>query len=236
MTITLLDNIGSSAAAKTIPLASASFLGRQSNVISIADPSGDVTLAGGYFKAANSTVDQPHLQLVGLLARASMGKNCIDAYGLQSHLTLVSGAESSGNMTAISGKVILGGNNAGGIPSAGLFTVEGDFAPNNAYGVWVDIVDATVAAMLELHCNGGVAGNAIKIDKSGDGAITKDIKLQNGETIDNADDGVITLSSAMKLTPHSDPPSSAAEGQIYADTDHHLYYYNGSSWKQLDNA
>ncbi len=40
---------------------------------------------------------------------------------------------------------------------------------------------------------------------------------------------------AMKLTPQSDPPSPAEEGMIYADTDHHLYYYNGATWKVLDN-
>jgi hypothetical protein len=26
------------------------------------------------------------------------------------------------------------------------------------------------------------------------------------------------------------------EGQIYANsTDHHIYFYNGTTWKQLDN-
>ena len=39
----------------------------------------------------------------------------------------------------------------------------------------------------------------------------------------------------MKLVPQADPPGSPAEGMIYADTDHHLYYYNGTTWKQLDN-
>ncbi len=41
---------------------------------------------------------------------------------------------------------------------------------------------------------------------------------------------------AMKLTLLTDPPSPAEEGMIYADTDHHLYYYNGTDWKQLDNV
>ncbi len=40
---------------------------------------------------------------------------------------------------------------------------------------------------------------------------------------------------AFKLPLQSDPPSPAEEGMIYADTDHHLYYYNGTTWKQLDN-
>jgi hypothetical protein len=245
MILSMLDSIGTLSAAKTIPLAAASFVPIVANVVSTANPSGSVTLSGGYFKAANTTADQANLQIVGLLSRASMGKNCIDAYGLQSHTTLVDGAESTGNMTAVSGKTILYDDNASGIVTAGLFTLEGQASdthgavprvPNTAYGVWVDVVDTNIAAGVEIHANNSTLASGIKIDKSGTGAVTKDITLQNGETIDNASDGVVTLSAALKLTPQADPPNPAAEGQIYADTDHHLYYYNGSEWKQLDNA
>lgn len=45
----------------------------------------------------------------------------------------------------------------------------------------------------------------------------------------------VTINAVLKLTPMADPPGSPEEGMIYADTDHHLYYYNGSTWKQLDN-
>ena len=44
-----------------------------------------------------------------------------------------------------------------------------------------------------------------------------------------------TLNAVLTLTPMADPPGAPAEGMIYADTDHHLYYYNGSGWVQLDN-
>ncbi len=47
--------------------------------------------------------------------------------------------------------------------------------------------------------------------------------------------GQVTFDDFLLLTPASDPPSPAAEGMVYADTDHHLYYYNGTTWKQLDN-
>ncbi len=47
-------------------------------------------------------------------------------------------------------------------------------------------------------------------------------------------DSVTTLIGCMKLVPQADPPASPAQGMIYADTDHHLYYYDGSTWKQLD--
>jgi|WetSurMetagenome_2_1015567.scaffolds.fasta_scaffold835854_2 hypothetical protein len=50
------------------------------------------------------------------------------------------------------------------------------------------------------------------------------------DTINITTDGI----SFMYFVPRADPPT-ASEGMIYADTDHHLYYYNGSTWKQLDN-
>lgn len=41
--------------------------------------------------------------------------------------------------------------------------------------------------------------------------------------------------SFVYLNPEPNPPGSPFEGMIYAKTDHHLYYYNGTTWKQLDN-
>ncbi len=41
--------------------------------------------------------------------------------------------------------------------------------------------------------------------------------------------------SFVYLNPEPNPPGSPFEGMIYADTDHHLYYFNGTDWKQLDN-
>lgn len=49
--------------------------------------------------------------------------------------------------------------------------------------------------------------------------------------------GHVTLASGvLSLTPRAAPPEDGAEGMIYADTDHHLYYHNGTTWLQLDNA
>jgi len=59
---------------------------------------------------------------------------------------------------------------------------------------------------------------------------TGDIVLSTGPTLTT-----VNITDVIKLTPTASPPSGATEGMIYADTDHHLYYYNGTGWIQLDN-
>jgi hypothetical protein len=76
--------------------------------------------------------------------------------------------------------------------------------------------------------------DAIRILKNGtayigDASSTTDPILTVSTT-----DSTTTLIGILKLTPQDDPPVSASEGMIYADTDHHLYYYNGTAWVQLD--
>jgi len=44
----------------------------------------------------------------------------------------------------------------------------------------------------------------------------------------------VDINGILKLTPTTEP-ASPVEGMVYAGTDHHLYYYNGTTWKQLDN-
>jgi len=44
---------------------------------------------------------------------------------------------------------------------------------------------------------------------------------------------LLHVDGEVRLTPQADPPGSAAEGDLYADTDNDLYYYNGSEWKSL---
>lgn len=49
-------------------------------------------------------------------------------------------------------------------------------------------------------------------------------------------DSVAYLSAeVLTLRPILNPPDTPVEGMIYVDTDHHIYYYNGTAWKQLDN-
>jgi hypothetical protein len=59
---------------------------------------------------------------------------------------------------------------------------------------------------------------------------TGDIVLNTGPTLTT-----VNITDVIKLTPTASPPAGATEGMIYADTDHHLYYYNGSTWVQMDN-
>ena len=57
---------------------------------------------------------------------------------------------------------------------------------------------------------------------------TGDIVLSTGPTLTT-----VNITDVIKLTPTASPPSGATEGMIYADTDHHLYYYNGTSWVSM---
>jgi hypothetical protein len=42
-----------------------------------------------------------------------------------------------------------------------------------------------------------------------------------------------TFATHIKLIPTASPPASPEEGMLYADTDHKLYYYNGTDWKEV---
>ena len=43
----------------------------------------------------------------------------------------------------------------------------------------------------------------------------------------------IEISTVLALTPTASPPAGETEGMLYADTDHKLYYYNGTDWKEV---
>jgi len=47
----------------------------------------------------------------------------------------------------------------------------------------------------------------------------------------------LTINAVLLLPPLSSAPFSGTEveGMIYLGTDHHIYYWNGTIWKQLDN-
>jgi hypothetical protein len=208
-----LLSIGSYNAAKTVALTNTGFYQPfQINLVSNTNPISESILSGAYVKVATTT-NQANMNLTGVATRAIMGGNVAQAYGTQSHLTIAAG-QSAGNMTAISGKTILGENTTGGIVSAGLFTVEGNNAAtttSTGYGVWADITKgAQVTSIFEGNVNDPNSSAAVGLKLSG--AITTgidldsitgvstDIKLQNGEIISNATDGTISFGAANLVT------------------------------------
>lgn len=76
---------------------------------------------------------------------------------------------------------------------------------------------------------------AIVQDNAGDDQAALNIQ-QDGSAPGIIVTSTTNLSAGIRLVPQALPPASAVEGDIYADTDNHLYYYNGTAWKQLDNA
>lgn len=76
---------------------------------------------------------------------------------------------------------------------------------------------------------------------NGDITVNDTIWLMGGEVIYATGNGAITLQTggrvtikdALHLNPTASPPGGATQGDLYFDTDGHLYIYNGSAWKQL---
>jgi hypothetical protein len=77
---------------------------------------------------------------------------------------------------------------------------------------------------------------AIGANTIANGSNTATILDDNGTDVWMGENGqAATIQTIAKLLPTADPPGSPSLGWIYADTDTHLYFYNGSSWVQLDN-
>ena len=82
----------------------------------------------------------------------------------------------------------------------------------------------------EILALDGVTGSLNYSSENYGATGTGDIVLNTGPTLTT-----VNITDVIKLTPTASPPAGATEGMIYADTDHHLYYYNGTGWIQLDN-
>ena len=77
----------------------------------------------------------------------------------------------------------------------------------------------------EILALDGVTGSLNYSSENYGATGTGDIVLNTGPTLTT-----VNITDVIKLTPTASPPAGATEGMIYADTDHHLYYYNGTSW------
>jgi len=80
----------------------------------------------------------------------------------------------------------------------------------------------------ELAALDGVTGSLNYSTENYGSTGTGDIVLSTGATLTT-----VNITDVIKLTPTASPPAGATEGMIYADTDHHLYYYNGTSWVSM---
>ncbi len=111
----------------------------------------------------------------------------------------------------------------------------------------IDNVSVSEGGDITLLCLDGQephpTGGALQINTGyafDDGAATPadggNLSIILGGGVNGGANGYCYIRSVIALNPIDDAPTPAVEGMIYADTDHHLYYYNGTTWKQLDNA
>lgn len=83
----------------------------------------------------------------------------------------------------------------------------------------------------------------------GDADVNGDVNIDGAAVIDGAasvgGDATITgdasanslsLATVLLLTPTETAPTPPSEGMVYADTDHKLYFYNGTAWKEVTFA
>ncbi len=133
------------------------------------------------------------------------------------------------NITNSNGSILclgFGGANIGGIvsaPNSGGITINNfdvvsriNSAGSNIALTYCKLIQLIAAANITL------TDSRIVINSAGITPTYSDVLLND-------------LGAFGKLLPTVNPPSNPVEGWIYADTDHHLYYYNGTTWKQLDN-
>ena len=86
---------------------------------------------------------------------------------------------------------------------------------------------ATLPASLTIGSSSVTGTEAYSSENYGSTG-TGNIVLSTGPTLTT-----VNITDVIKLTPTASPPAGATEGMIYADTDHHLYYYNGTSWVSM---
>jgi len=83
------------------------------------------------------------------------------------------------------------------------------------------------------QANGGifVPGNH---QVAGDADVNGNLNVDGATTVVTlAATGALSTGAHVALTPLASAPSPAAEGMLYAGTDHKLYFYNGSDWQEV---
>jgi len=141
--------------------------------------------------------------------------------------------------------VAIGNASSGSYSSSGAIRLQKNFSVkslNSAGDGDLPVLTMTADDTLSVG-DPTLSGGAVVITNGASIEIavgTADLFLDSSGAMEFAGGGQATFdgpvsANFMKLVPQADPPGSPAEGMIYADTDHHLYYYNGTTWKQLDN-
>ena len=92
------------------------------------------------------------------------------------------------------------------------------------------LTNASATGHLMQLVNEGT-GRGVFIDQNGNGV---GIELQSAATTAPAlNINVPSGATHIHMVPVAASPGSPVEGDLYADTDHHLYYYNGTTWVSI---
>lgn len=168
--------------------------------------------------------DKAHLITIGDTKLAAVVNAVMSGYGRLSDTENVLGLDNTftGQNTLLMTAAI------GGVP----LTIT-----NKGGNYCFQVFDASNNLNLTILSNGAIetaAGiysrdNRVKIDLS-----TTDHLVLNyrGTIVLDVTAARTTINNVLSLTPQA-APGSPSEGDIYAGTDHHLHYYNGTSWVQI---
>ena len=124
--------------------------------------------------------------------------------------------------------VAMGGGQAGGDNSVAM---GGSVAGGN-YSVAMG--NGAASGIGSVGMAGGNACGCYSVAMAGGCAII-DCSISMGNLFcGNTTGNTVTINNILKLAPTT-TPANPTLGTIFTCTDNHLYFYNGSAWKQLDN-
>lgn len=182
-----------------------------------------------------------------LLATIAANTGSLNLGGITLTVSAVSGAGSG--LTALNASNISSGTLASARGGAGtingLLKANGsgtvtlavsntDYLTPSGNGVNLTNLDASHIAFGVLGSSRGGAGTVSGI-LVGDGSGGVSAATAGTTYLAPSGNGTALTFTKHILTPQASAPGTPAEGTIYANSgDHHLYFYDGTSWKQLD--
>ncbi|KKL99356.1 hypothetical protein LCGC14_1815260, partial [marine sediment metagenome] len=114
--------------------------------------------------------------------------------------------------------------------------VAGVFPLSTATGISVNVAGvATGIALSSVVTNASNSTFAGRFRSNGTGSVVTVIALSNASrTAASLDIDAISAQGAhINMNPIASAPQTPSEGDLYADTDNLLYYYDGSAWVSL---